>query len=90
MIMSKNLYCTTKELLKKEIINKYDGKRLGCPKYFAVDLSCGKLLSMSFNPPGAGMFSKCDDLITVAWCDIEKIGEDVIIVCLPSLKPEKC
>jgi YlmC/YmxH family sporulation protein len=87
--MNKLQYCSTKELLKKEIINKYDGKKLGCAKYFTIDLNCGNLISMTFNAPGSGMFCKADDMITVAWCDIEKIGEDVIIVCLPSAKPKK-
>ncbi len=80
--MKKNAFpfCTWKDLIQKEVINKYDGSRLGYIKNAGLDLFSGNLTSLILPCPGAGLFPKKEDLIVIPWNDIDKIGEDVILV----------
>lgn len=71
------------ELKMKEVINVNDGQRLGLIKDIELDLSRGKIRSIMV--PGEKKFLKLfsaeNDLI-IDWEQIEKIGEDVILVDL--------
>lgn len=75
------------ELKEKEVINVYDGKKLG------------RLLDIAFTPsghitgfivPGEKKFLKnitCQDSIFVPWKCIIRIGEDTILVELSDRNP---
>lgn len=71
-------FCTWKDLTQKEVINKKDGKRLGYVKNAGVDPLCGSITSIIV-PCGSGLFPSKEDAL-IPWSDIEKIGEDVILV----------
>ena len=82
-------YC---ELRKKDVINLVDGRKLG------------RLIDVIFNikghiegfvVPGIKKWAlfKTTDNIFIKWCDIKKIGEDVILVELrphSSARPKGC
>jgi len=64
-------------LREKEVIVTCSGKKLGFPKDLIIDCECGKLQALILCP--AGFFRREERRIP--WCDIERIGEDVIWVC---------
>jgi YlmC/YmxH family sporulation protein len=81
------------ELRKKDVINLIDGRRLG------------RIIDVIFNIKGhiegfivpgirKWTFFKACDNIFIKWCDIKKIGEDVILVELRpqsfSSRPQGC
>ncbi|MBM7623590.1 YlmC/YmxH family sporulation protein [Sporohalobacter salinus] len=72
----------TSELKKKEVIS-VNGERLGLIKDIELDLSRGKIKSVVV--PGErkffGVLSSPNDLV-INWDQIQKIGEDVILVNL--------
>lgn len=72
--------CSFTDLKNKEVINICDGCRLGFVCDAEIDLDSGRILSLLL-PPRGKLFSlsKCDP-IRVLWCDIERIGDDVILV----------
>ena len=72
--------CSVNVLKNKEVINLCDGSRLGYVSDIEIDLDCGSVISLLV-PGDARLFSfgKCE-LIRVLWCDIERIGDDVILV----------
>ena len=64
------------------MVNVCDGKRLGYITDVEVDTCDGRLVSIKV--PGnckGGLFSKSED-VTIPWCDIRKIGDDIILVDL--------
>ncbi|SEM28377.1 MULTISPECIES: YlmC/YmxH family sporulation protein [unclassified Candidatus Frackibacter] len=73
----------TSELQAKEVININDGQRLGMIKDIELDLAKGKIKSIVV--PGErkflSIFSGKNDLV-INWRQIEKIGQDVILVDL--------
>ncbi len=66
-------------LREKEVIVSCSGKKLGFPKDLIIDCECGKLQALILCPSGFGLFRREERRIP--WCDIERIGEDVIWVC---------
>ena len=71
--------CSVCELKNKEIINVCDGARLGYVSDVELDLDSGRVISLI--APGQTRlfdFGKCEP-IRILWCDIERIGEDVIL-----------
>lgn len=81
----------TSELWSKEVINIVDGKRLGMIEDVELDLRIGKIDSVVI--PGRVGFFKffggSNDLI-IDWNQIEKIGEDVILVRIEKfLEPDQ-
>lgn len=72
--------CSVNELKNKEVINLCDGTRLGFVADVELDLDCGSVVSLLV-PSDAKLFNfgKCE-LIRILWCDIERIGDDVILV----------
>ena len=72
--------CSTCELRNKEVINLCDGRRLGFVSDLEIDLDSGQIIALSV--PGDNKIlslNKCRP-IRVLWCDIDRIGDDVILV----------
>lgn len=86
--------CSLSELKNKEVVNIMDGCRLGYVSDVEIDLDCGRVVSLIV-PSEVKLFSfgKCAT-IRILWCDIEKIGADIILVrCVEAIPPrckEKC
>ena len=76
-----NKNCSINDLKNKEVINVYDGARLGTISDVEIDLDTGRLVSIIL--PGAykfmGFLGKEDDIV-IRFEDIKKIGDDVIII----------
>ena len=66
----------------KEVINVYDGKRLGFVQDVCADLDTGKITSIIV-PGGTNrlmnLFSNSNDIV-IPWEQIKCIGEDLILV----------
>lgn len=73
--------CRVVDLRCKEVINICDGKRLGFPFDVEIDAITGHLVAIIVKGPPKywGIFGKCKEFV-VPWCDIRRIGEDLIIV----------
>jgi len=75
-----NSFCFT-ELCKKEVICESDGKKLGYPTDIVIDAKCGTLKSIVLAQRSLfGMISG-KSCIEIPWCDVSRIGCDVIWVC---------
>lgn len=74
--------CRITDLRNKEVINIKDGCRLGCVYDAEFDICTAKIVAIIV--PGAsgffGLFGREEDYI-IPWGDIEKIGDDIILVC---------
>jgi len=72
--------CCITELRHKDVINKSTGCRLGCVVDARVDTCTGTVLSLVVMGRGrsAGFFGREECL--VHWCDIDVIGDDIILV----------
>ncbi len=67
------------ELQNKDVINVGDGKKIGNIIDIVINYD-GKMQSMIVEPcRGVSIFTSRDD-IEIKWQQIEKIGEDVILV----------
>ncbi len=71
----------TSELRLKDVVNVVDGRRLGTIGDFDLDLEAGQIKSFVISGQGRllGFFSKDRDTL-VRWQQVEKIGEDVVLV----------
>lgn len=71
---------TFSDLKSKEVINIRDGKFLGCVCDLELNACDGRILSLVL--PGSGIFSSFSSKkrIYIPFCNIEKIGEDIILV----------
>ncbi|HLR20742.1 MAG TPA: YlmC/YmxH family sporulation protein, partial [Tissierellaceae bacterium] len=65
----------------KEVINIYNGERLGYIYDFEISLERGIVTAMVMPGDGKGLsfFSKPVDII-IQWEDIVSIGEDIILI----------
>lgn len=81
--------CTFSSLRDKEIVNTADGSRLGFACDLEIDPTCGKICSLLV-PERTRLFKpgKCRE-ITIPWNCIIRIGDDLILVCLPVDQKEK-
>lgn len=72
------------ELQNKDIVNTLDGKLVG--KIIDVILEEGKTISLVIEKSKSfiSMFTSKDEII-LNWSNIDKIGEDVILVTLPNI-----
>lgn len=73
------------KLRQKEVVNVLDGARLGYVCDMLVDLSSGKVCAIVVPGPSRLSFifrGERDNVIP--WCNIRKIGEDVILVEIDS------
>jgi len=75
--------CTFSELKKLEVINLFDGSRMGCIQDIEFDLCIGNITAIlltkrvDFNE----LFQKkCKKYCRIPWCQIERIGDDTILV----------
>lgn len=73
--------CTINDLKSKEVINISDGARYGFVSDVELDIETGNLLSIIV--PGGykffGMLGRENDIV-IPWANIEKIGDDIILV----------
>lgn len=79
------------DLKQKEVINLCDGRRLGFVCNADIDIPCGQILSISV-PADCKCFNfgKVEE-VKIPWCNIERIGRDIIIVKADFLNPpNKC
>lgn len=69
------------DLKQKEVININDGCRLGFVSDIEFDAKTGKITAIIIAAPGKvfGIFC-CDKEYCISWCDIKRIGDDIIIV----------
>lgn len=70
-----------KSLLNKEVINVCSGENIGCVCDILVDTTCGRVAKIVIPQKNnfISLFSK-DSFIYISWCDIVKVGEDLILV----------
>ncbi len=82
--------CSLCELKNKEVVNICDGCRLGFVSDVEIDLDCGRVVSLLV-PADTKLFSfgKCAP-VRILWCDIEKIGADIILVRRAEAIPPRC
>ena len=82
--------CSFSELKNKEVINICDGRRLGFVSDIEIDIENCRIISIIM-PSEAKIFSlsRCEP-VRVLWCDIEKIGDDVILVRRVERLTSKC
>jgi len=71
---------TIEQLHEKEVISITTGKRIGYPCDVKFDVCNGRITAIVI--PQGGFFGKrCpDNDIVIPWCNIEKIGSDIILV----------
>lgn len=86
--------CRTENFREKEVVNVSDGRRLGCVSEVEFDICSGKITAIVIRGE-SGFFSKSKHDIVIPWCNIEKIGTDIILVraddCLcPPDRHHKC
>ena len=82
MIPIKNI-CTLTDLRKLEVINICDGSRMGCVADIEFDLCIGNITAILIPKKWdlSDMFRKCEcKYQRIHWCDIERIGDDTILV----------
>ena len=90
---------STSDLRNKEVINLCDGKNLGCPGDFMIDLPEGRICAIIVLRPSGFLWLGHDHDIVIPWSKIECIGDDAILVrinyeecCVekPCKKKRKC
>lgn len=69
------------ELMEKEVISCIDGSRLGFVDDLFIEQETGRITALIV-PECSGSFLqlKRGEEQCVDWCDIEKMGEDIILV----------
>ncbi len=69
------------ELRDKEVINAKDGRVLGCIMDIELDICSGRITHIILPPPGSFIvFAKTKNKLCIPWENIDRIGDDVIIV----------
>lgn len=74
-------------LTKKDVVNIYDGCKLGHVCDLDIDTLCGRINAI-FVPKDNRLFRKKDFFI-IKWEQIERIGADTILVRLQKPAPPK-
>lgn len=69
-------YC---ELTKKEVVNVCDGKVMGFISDMLICASEGRIMNFSVRQEGFFPLKKKNDII-ITWDNIERIGEDTVLV----------
>ena len=75
---------STSVLRKLEIINSCDGAKLGCASDFGFEAEgeCTKVTALIIRG-GRGLFGiGGDEDLRIPWCNVQCIGEDIILVRL--------
>ncbi len=69
-------------LRTKEVINKRDGCRLGHVCDVEIDSCNGSIVNLIVCKGGRIFVPyACENDLRIPWCDVEVIGDDIIIVC---------
>lgn len=72
---------------QKEVINVRDGRKLGVIIDMEFDLHAGRITAIVVPGPNRWMgFLKGDQDIVISWEKIKKIGDDVILVDIDSIR----
>lgn len=76
----------TQDIRDKEVINIHDGRSMGYVDDMEVDLQRG-LVEGIVVPAARRMFSFFgrDTDVVIRWKDVKRIGEDVVLVDVPSV-----
>lgn len=71
------------ELQQKDVVNVANGKRLGNIGDIDINVTTGQIEAIIIIGAGKvlGLFGRTDEMI-IPWCDIVKVGADVILVRL--------
>jgi len=73
--------CSINALKEKEVINISDGARLGNVLDVEFDLYIGRLVSIKVSLSSGFLgFISNKDMLRIPWEQIEKIGDDIILV----------
>lgn len=74
-------YCTLAALRCREVINLYDGARMGYVSDIQFDINSGRITAFIVPETAGvlGLLGKGEDAV-ISWDCIEKIGEDIIFV----------
>ena len=75
------------ELKKKDVLNVATGKNLGKINDLIIDAKSGKILKIVV--PGKKGFLSCESE-EIKYSDIEKIGDDVILIKFRVAKEDDC
>lgn len=69
------------DLRQKEVINAKDCRRLGCVGDVELDMEKGCVVAIIVPGPGCfcGFLGR-DKEFVIPFCDIKKVGEDIILV----------
>ncbi len=80
--------CTISGLCEKDVICIGDGSRIGCVSDVEINAQNGCVTALIISGK-QGLFGmgKTQD-IRIAWCDIDVIGEDTILVKCSCPKPQ--
>ena len=80
----------TLELRKLEIVNSCDGSMLGCATdfEFEADGDCTKVTALIIRGGGGFLGFGGEDDLRIPWCNVQCIGEDVILVRMTSQECE--
>ena len=80
---------STSELRHLEIVNTCDGAKLGCASdfEFEADGDCTKITALIVRGSGGFLGFGCEDDVRIPWCNVQCIGEDIILV---QLSPQEC
>lgn len=80
--------CRIEDLSRKDVININDGSRLGNVQDVEIDVCEGKICSVVIYGRCRffGLFGREEDII-VPWENIQKIGEDAILVDCDNIVP---
>ncbi len=73
-------------LIKKDVVNIYDGCKLGHICDLEIDTLCGRINAI-FVPKNDKFFKKKSYLV-IKWEQIERIGEDTVLVRLQKPTPK--
>lgn len=73
--------CRVEDLSRKEVINLMDGSRLGTVDDVEFDECDGRISALVVYGRARffGLFGRGEDIV-IPWCDIQKIGEDIILI----------
>ncbi len=80
------------ELCEKEVISCKDGSRLGFVSdlVFSCATGCIEAIVVPIGGKVMGVFGKEEEIV-ITWEEIERMGEDIILVnaCMPPCTPKK-
>ncbi len=74
---------TFSDLKAKEVVNTCDGSKLGCICDLEID-DCNGCIKSIIVPGESKLWGllKSDEELVIPYCDINKIGDDVILVSI--------